>query len=210
MTHQTSRLNGYVPERIEKRGRSENILSHVTAVLGLVVQLIAQSLARIYANSKRADSKIEEVPKHASGDGSVIAINSHSGNCAGQSADDNINLPLFEYVSISAAGSISVLDGGEGSTDKTLFTGPMPRQTIANAERGYFFTEIAFYPYIKDESQLINSLQSNQVGASATTPGLQGVLRYKNRLRGSVNYFLNGHNTIMKVLNDFIKRNRLA
>ncbi len=130
------------------------------------------------------------------------------GTYRGYSADAMLDIPLLDLGSLTASGSVSLIDGGGSSSDSTFFTGALPHQTIAFAEVGYYFKDLAVQPYVKYESQVVNTSQLNQVGATPATLDLQNALRSRSRYGVGVNYFLDGHNTSVKVLYELVQRNR--
>jgi len=124
--------------------------------------------------------------------------------------DGFADLPASDLGSMTLSLGFSVLDGGGSDSDSTYFTGLIPKQKIVFAEAGYFFKDWNLQPYVKFESQSVDATVLKQVAATAATLDLQNALRSSSRWGVGVNYFLAGHNANVKVLYEWLSRNRVA
>jgi hypothetical protein len=120
------------------------------------------------------------------------------------------DMALSDVGSLTASLGFSVLDGGGKDNDSTYFTGLIPRQNVLFAEMGYFLKDWNLQPYVKYESQTVNATVLKQVGATPSTLDLQNALRSNKRFGVGMNYYLSGHNANVKMLYEWITRNRLA
>jgi hypothetical protein len=112
--------------------------------------------------------------------------------------------------SLTLSAGFSVLDGGGSNDDSTFFTGMIPKQNVAFLEAGYFFKDWNIQPYLKFESQTIGATLPKQVGATSTSLELQNAIRSSSRFGIGANYYFGGHNANVKLLYEWLTRNRLA
>ncbi|MGA9120474.1 MAG: hypothetical protein WB699_14015 [Bacteroidota bacterium] len=124
--------------------------------------------------------------------------------------DGFVDKPLGEAGSLTLSLGLSLLDGGGSDNDSTYFTGVVPKQSVIFAEGGYFFKDWNLQPYLRFESQSVHATVLKQVGATVSTLDLQNSLRSSARYGVGVNYYLSGHNANVKVLYEWVSRNRLA
>jgi hypothetical protein len=132
------------------------------------------------------------------------------GSYHGYALDAMIDLPLNETFWITVSAGVSILNGGGSDQDSTYFTGAIPRQTVAFGEAGLLLRNINIQPFVKYESQSVNAIVLRQVGATAATLDLQNALKSNDRFGLGVNYFLTGHQETVKLLYEFVGRNRLT
>jgi hypothetical protein len=124
--------------------------------------------------------------------------------------DGFVELPVDETLWMTVSGSVSFLNGGGSDTDSTYFTGTVPRQTVVFLESGLLLKSLGLQPYVKYEKQSVNATLLRQVGATSATLDLQNALRSNDRFGIGVNYFVTGHQASVKVVYEFVGRNRLT
>jgi len=112
--------------------------------------------------------------------------------------------------SFTLSASQSFLNGGGSDNDSTVFTGLIPKQSIQFVELGYFFKDVNLQPYLKFENEDVNATVLKQVGATLSTLDLNNKLRSNQRFGIGINYYINGHNANVKLLYEFVLRNRIS
>jgi hypothetical protein len=197
-------LRGFlINERLEYRlgmfsGKNINLYSPFRTTLRLNYNLLDREKGFFLTGSTLGKGQIAAI-------GGGLDV---QGSYFGLGIDGFCDLPLFGTGSVTLSTSFAYLDGGGSDHDSTMFTGLIPKQSLFFAELGYIFKDLGLQPYVKYDLQKVHATVLKQVKATESTLDLQNALQSGNRLGFGLNYFLNGHNTSVKLLYELIFRHR--